>query len=661
MSRYFNREQKATIYQEAEGKCQRCGRDLPKNWHADHIIPNVAGGKTNLLNAQALCPECNQKKGGKSAMRMWPQTIELREWQQNFVAKYHRDQAQNFLLVATPGAGKTIAAFRIAHDLLLEGRVERIAVVCPTDHLRTQWVEEAPKTNLQIDKLMIDDYNDKVALTNDFIGFVSTYHHLSNPRAYNAVRVFCRQHRTLVIFDEIHHCGEADHLTWGKAINTAFEPAIHRLLLSGTPFRTDNTQIPFVPYEKDENSPSLLICRAGFTYGYGDALQDESVVRDIVFPGRDGQMRWEYRGEEKEASFQDILSEQEQAHRLRTAISAEGKWMQKILETANARLNDIREYEGHPHAGGLILASDTKHAIKLADLMKDISGEMPTIAISDTEENQFNASEEIKNFRKSSKKWIVAVKMVSEGVDIRRLRVGVYGTNITTKTFFLQAIGRVIRWEKEIEELQTAYFYVPEDPELISYIKEIYEQSIGIIEQKDKELDREFERMNQLDLEFSPYRFISSDGEERHHWFDREGYTPEQLAEAETYFKPFIEFRKISQAAKAQFYFSQIKKTEPTPTEPEPFQQSAYDQREVLKRMITLKVKGVVNLCKHYGLIPANSKTPWQEIHQAWSKKTGGVYTQNMSIEQMKNKYRWLMSLEEKIRNKKFKWSELYV
>ena len=102
MDRFFNREQKATIYREAGGKCSFCGCDLPENWHADHIIPASAGGKTIVSNAQALCPDCNLKKGGKTAMRMWPQTIELREWQQNFVARYHRDQAQNFLLVATP-------------------------------------------------------------------------------------------------------------------------------------------------------------------------------------------------------------------------------------------------------------------------------------------------------------------------------------------------------------------------------------------------------------------------------------------------------------------------------------------------------------------------------------------------------------------------------
>ena len=36
--------------------------------------------------------------------------------------------------------------------------------------------------------------------------------------------------------------------------------------------------------------------------------------------------------------------------------------------------------------------------------------------------------------------------MVSEGVDIPRLRVGVFATTTTTELFFRQAVGRLVRW-----------------------------------------------------------------------------------------------------------------------------------------------------------------------------------------------------------------------
>ena len=54
--------------------------------------------------------------------------------------------------------------------------------------------------------------------------------------------------RTLVILDEIHHAG--DSRSWGDGVKAAFEPAVRRLMLTGTPFRSDDNPIPFVTYER---------------------------------------------------------------------------------------------------------------------------------------------------------------------------------------------------------------------------------------------------------------------------------------------------------------------------------------------------------------------------------------------------------------------------
>ena len=53
---------------------------------------------------------------------------------------------------------------------------------------------------------------------------------------------------------------------------------------------------------------------------------------------------------------------------------------------------------------------------------------------------------EDRRFADGDAPWIVAVRMVSEGVDIPRLRVGVYATNTVTELFFRQAVGRLVRW-----------------------------------------------------------------------------------------------------------------------------------------------------------------------------------------------------------------------
>ena len=62
-NRLFTKRERQALYIAADGKCQICGRELSKDWHADHIVPWANGGETDVINGQALCPACNLKKG----------------------------------------------------------------------------------------------------------------------------------------------------------------------------------------------------------------------------------------------------------------------------------------------------------------------------------------------------------------------------------------------------------------------------------------------------------------------------------------------------------------------------------------------------------------------------------------------------------------------
>jgi hypothetical protein len=64
--------------------------------------------------------------------------------------------------------------------------------------------------------------------------------------------------------------------------------------------------------------------------------------------------------------------------------------------------------------------------------------------------------------------------MVSEGVDIPRLRVGVFATTTSTELFFRQAVGRFVRWQMG-RPSQKAYVYIPDDPRLRTHAFEIAE------------------------------------------------------------------------------------------------------------------------------------------------------------------------------------------
>lgn len=456
MRRRFNGSESAALFVAAGGFCQGCGAELGRGWHADHKTPYVAGGPTDVSNGQALCPTCNLRKGDRLSTQvpMWPKGIGLRLWQQRAWAAFLCREKADFTVIATPGAGKTVFALRCAHGMLVEETAERVIIVCPTEHLKFQWEEEAKRVGLLLDPKLIN----RNGLASDYHGACVTYQQVAAEPSFH--RTLTQQRPTVVIFDEIHHAG--DNLTWGSRIRHAHENAVCRLLMSGTLFRSDNSPIPFVSYE---NNKSI----ADYSYQYGDALRD-GVCRPVLFPSYEGNMDWWYNGEVFSARFKDDLSQVDASRRLRTALECSGKWLPEIIGEADKKLTAVRA-NGHPDAGGLILAIDITHAKSIARLVQGACGETPAIAVSDDPA----ASDVITAFANGRQRWIIAVKMVSEGVDIKRLRVGVYATNILTELFFRQAVGRFVRMIGSLEE-ESAYLFIPCDPTLIALAEAIKEE-----------------------------------------------------------------------------------------------------------------------------------------------------------------------------------------
>src|SRR3954467_1570858 len=114
--------------------------------------------------------------------------------------------------------------------------------------------------------------------------------------------------------------------------------------------------------------------------------------------------------------------------------------MGQVLRDAAARLAQVRA-GGHPDAGALVVAADKDHANAIASRLESISGERPQLVTSD----EPDASARIAAFAAGTRRWLVSVLMVSEGVDIPRLRVGVYATAARTELFFRPVVGRFIR------------------------------------------------------------------------------------------------------------------------------------------------------------------------------------------------------------------------
>ncbi len=379
------------------------------------------------------------------------QPVPLRAWQRSALVAYLRRAPRDWLAVATPGAGKTTFALRIAAELLGSGTVQAVTVVAPTEHLKTQWALAAARAGIALDP----SFSNGVGRTSaDFAGVVVTYAGVAAAPALHRARTSRR--RTLVILDEVHHGGDAR--SWGDAVREAFEPATRRLALTGTPFRSDTAAIPFVRYER--GGDGVLRSASDSSYGYGDALRD-GVVRPVLFLAYSGTSTWRTRaGEEISATLGEPLSIEQTAAAWRTALDPAGDWMPAVLQAADRRLAQKRR-DGMPDAAGMVIASDQKAARAYAELLQRITGRAPVVVLSDDP----TASRKIADFAESDDRWLVAVRMVSEGVDIPRLAVGVYATSAATPLFFAQAVGRFVRARRPGE---TASVFLPSVPQLLA-------------------------------------------------------------------------------------------------------------------------------------------------------------------------------------------------
>lgn len=375
--------------------------------------------------------------------------LRLRPWQSDFLHVFQNDLEQgkpSFLLEATPGAGKTTAAlvaYMHVYRKQFPRRSNRFVIVVPTRELKFQWAENAARFGVKVDPY----YTTGRRLPHGYSGVVLTYQQVANSRDW-----FHRfSNGGFVILDEVHHAG--DSLEWGEAARHAFERAAFVLCLSGTPFRTDNNPIPFVAYADEQSKPD-------YQYTYGQAIRD-GVCRPVVFNLYGGTVNYQLQkgGQIEDVTYElrESHSTQQQAQKLRVAVDPESGWALPVLEDADQLLAHLRDK--NPQAAGLIVCNNQSNARVMAQIVSGISGEEAVLVLSEERES----SERIRTFTHSRQRWVVACNMVSEGIDIPRLQVGVYLSTTSTKMYFRQFLGRFVRATGGSGQRQIAYCFMPAD------------------------------------------------------------------------------------------------------------------------------------------------------------------------------------------------------
>lgn len=465
MKRRFSVTQRRAIYTLAGGQCVNCGKPLSHNFHCDHVEPWSLGGATDVNNAQGLCAACNQRKG-VSVMLKWEA---LRRWQQQFVLAYREHRLIDFLLVSLPAGGKTIASLWIAKEWL-QGRgvkARLIIHISPLRQLKKQF-QKAAKTKFNLEFQTTEFYGD---IKPGMHGICFTYAGMANAAAY--IRGLCARYDVLAILDEPHHMSV--EAVWGRQCLEAFEYAGRRLFMTGTPWRHDMEDIPFLTRKADGTYEHH------FLFDWPPALEEEPrCIRILVFRHFDDTIDYEDKETHEILSLdsRDRLTKEQQDRWLSGAIKGTDM-VTKMISEAHRKLMQIRALK--PDAAGLVVCEDIRAAERIAERLHRITNVRPHLIVSDDEVSE----DTIDQFNDENGVWIVSVRKVSEGIDIPRLQVGVFLTNYSTELYFRQFVGRIAR-NQGTKYDQEAYVFMPHHYLLMEYAQKIEQLQAVALKEKDQ-------------------------------------------------------------------------------------------------------------------------------------------------------------------------------
>ena len=504
--------------------------------------------------------------------------MEERDWQRDAREKFLRSTAPlAFLLDATPGAGKTVFSAKCAKSLYESGDINFTLIVVPTVTIKGDrdagFLGDWNKCGIQI----TTELGSGRGIPKDFQGAVVTYQQLINmvSTIESWVSNGCK---LLVVFDEVHHLTETN--VWGSAAERVGDKAVRILMLTGTAFRGDGRRISFVNYDQDGRAI------ADHVYSYEQAVADK-ICRPVNFMTDDGLA--EFVKDEKEEIVRISEPENQRAEdgAVRTIFRGDSEWLKEVILRADAKLDEYRTWDSD--AGGLIICrpgggvGDDRYLRNVASLVRTVTGENPEIVYYEDEDE--DAVDKIERFRKSNKKWICAVRKISEGVDIKRLRVEVLATRPSTELLFRQVVGRIVRVDNP-DRPGDATVFMAKFPPLVEWARRIRnEAEAGLREIEEKIYGGDGEERNKSS--FVPGNTTFEAGGAISDFGDV--YTAAEINAAETFKKQSVEFMSVPTTTVAKML--RLSGVLPQPLEPAgpPLQ----ERKRALRRRIVVVIRRV--------------------------------------------------------------------
>lgn len=426
-------------------------------------------------------------------------TNDLRYFQKECIHKFEKkmwsdsdDPLKNrFVITATPASGKTIAAILLAYLAFERKFAKRVIIVTPGSVVRDNWGSESANYGIEIKNKPTREIMNP--LLDGFHGRATTYQQLASmkPHQVATLRREIETVPTLVICDEIHHASLEN--SWGIRLEEIFkEHAKCVVLLSGTPYRTDKQPLPFLGDHYDIKDVTDV------EYTYIQGMRD-GYLRKIRYQTQDGIFKWDQgdssysyvdmengnrisRYTKVSDSFKHVYTQSRVPKRLKRqrynfAISTNPECnavSTKMISQGIKQLQILRRK--YTRAQGLIVVESTVAArfaqeIFRVEKMKSMVTKnwRADIAVSAN-----GGTDKIKTFKERAldHPFIIAIKQVSEGVDIPNLAVCVYLSNITTKMFIIQVLGRILRMSKDegMKNLNECWFISPREDIIDEYV-----------------------------------------------------------------------------------------------------------------------------------------------------------------------------------------------
>ena len=483
--RRFSKRERSVLFDIADGCCMECGDPLEPGWHADHDMPYSRAGETDVINGRALCPPCNLKKGNRVH---YSDTFKARPFQREVINSVLDGMASGrdtTIVMASPGSGKTLAYQAAATFAYREGLADLVAVFVPriilAQQCETGWMARLEDGNMVGNHQLFDSRSrlGKIRhassrppitpLGQTGIGFVATYSALVTDTVPFRSWAEHNKGRFLLVADEAQFCGASNDersggTRSGALITEMHEHAAHTLLLTGTPYRSDNQPLILAEYdEPDEQGKMRLLTSvppADYTAGVAEGYlrRFEATMHDARVRWRDmagGAIEWDL--SMSSAELRDVLRKPE-------------VW-QPIVDGVVAAVRE--KQRTNPAYRGLISCMEMKDAGQVHAYLTS-SRHAGLRVMKATSEDGEGAERDLREFREAVKDVdiLVTVRKAFIGYDCPQITVVGILTHYRDWGHLEQLVGRGLRtWDGEPMRSQSCRVIAPDDPEMTKFIE----------------------------------------------------------------------------------------------------------------------------------------------------------------------------------------------